>query len=97
MCRGPHLPFAEEGLAFLFFSFANANAAIVDLLALINCIVHCAKGGIFIAKPIMSEPACKNIFKHGENTVSAAQFTQKWIELINRLEKGKEELACDGQ
>ena len=31
---------------------------------------------------------CKSIFKSGENTTSI-QFTKKWIELINRLEKSK--------
>lgn len=32
---------------------------------------------------------CKSVFKSGENTTSKIQFTQKWIELINRLEKNK--------
>ena len=32
---------------------------------------------------------CKSVFKSGENTTSKNQFTQKWIELINRLEKSK--------
>lgn len=32
---------------------------------------------------------CKSIFKSGENTTSKSQFTKKWIELINRLEKSK--------
>lgn len=32
---------------------------------------------------------CKSVFKSGENTTSKSQFTQKWIELINRLEKNK--------
>lgn len=30
---------------------------------------------------------CKSVFKSGENTTSKIQFTQKWIELINRLKK----------
>lgn len=30
-----------------------------------------------------------SVFKSGENTTSKNQFTQKWIELINRLEKSK--------
>lgn len=30
---------------------------------------------------------CKSVFKSGENTTTKIQFTQKWIELINRLEK----------
>lgn len=32
---------------------------------------------------------CKSVFKGGENTISKAQFTKKWIELINILEKNK--------
>ena len=32
---------------------------------------------------------CKSIFKNKENTISKAQFTQKWIALINTLEKNK--------
>lgn len=31
---------------------------------------------------------CRSVFKSGENTTKA-QFTKKWIELINRLEKNK--------
>lgn len=32
---------------------------------------------------------CKSVFKSGESTISKAQFTKKWVELINRLEKYK--------
>ena len=32
---------------------------------------------------------CVSVFKSGENTTSKSQFTKKWIELINRLEKNK--------
>ena len=32
---------------------------------------------------------CKSVFKSGENTTSKKQFTRTWIELINRIEKGK--------
>jgi len=32
---------------------------------------------------------CKSVFKSGENTTSKNQFTQKWIELVNKLEKSK--------
>lgn len=35
------------------------------------------------------ESFCKSVFKSGENTVLQKQFTIKWIELINRLEKRK--------
>lgn len=30
---------------------------------------------------------CKNIFRTGEDEISKADFTQKWIELINAQEK----------
>ncbi len=33
---------------------------------------------------------CRSVFKSGENTTSTSQFTKKWIELINKLEKNKE-------
>lgn len=36
-----------------------------------------------------SKTICKSVFKSGENTISKPQFTKKWIELINRLEKSK--------
>lgn len=32
---------------------------------------------------------CKSVFKGGKNTISKEQFTKAWIELINRIEKGK--------
>lgn len=32
---------------------------------------------------------CKSVFKSGRNTTSTSQFTKKWIELINKLEKNK--------
>lgn len=36
-----------------------------------------------------TDTICKNVFKSGENTTSKSQFTKKWIELINRLERNK--------
>lgn len=33
--------------------------------------------------------ACKSIFRSGESTISKKQFTQAWIAMINRIEKGK--------
>lgn len=36
-----------------------------------------------------SKTVCRSVFKSGENTTSKSQFTQKWVELINRLEKNK--------
>ena len=32
---------------------------------------------------------CKSVFKSGENTTSKMQFTKTWIEMINKIEKGK--------
>ena len=34
-----------------------------------------------------SKNICSSVF--GENTTTKIQFTQKWIELINKLEKNK--------
>ena len=36
-----------------------------------------------------SKNICSSVFKSGENTTTKSQFTQKWIELINKLEKNK--------
>ena len=35
------------------------------------------------------QATCKSVFKSGENTTSKKQFTWAWIELINKIEKGK--------
>lgn len=32
---------------------------------------------------------CRSVFKGGGSTTSTKQFTQKWIELINQIERGK--------
>lgn len=32
---------------------------------------------------------CKSVFKSGESTTTEREFTDKWIELVNTLEKGK--------
>ena len=32
---------------------------------------------------------CKSVFKNSDNTISKNQYTKKWIELINTLEKNK--------
>lgn len=32
---------------------------------------------------------CKSVFKSGGNTTLKEQFTQKWIEVINQIEKNK--------
>lgn len=36
-----------------------------------------------------TQASCKSVFKSGENTPLKKQFTKKWIELINRIEKNK--------
>ena len=36
-----------------------------------------------------STPVCRSIFKNGESTTTVQAFTDKWIQLINALEKGK--------
>lgn len=41
-----------------------------------------------MAEQQIQQPICRSVFKSGENTTKK-QFTQKWIELINRLEKTK--------
>ena len=35
------------------------------------------------------KPICRSVFKSGENTTTKMQFTKKWIEMINKIEKGK--------
>jgi len=42
-------------------------------------------------KQVQNSP-CKNIFKNGE-AVTREEFTQIWIDLINRMEKNKSILA----
>lgn len=40
----------------------------------------------------LNDPSfCVSIFKSGENTVTSQAYTQKWIELIQSLEKNKYE------
>ncbi|MCI8493421.1 MULTISPECIES: hypothetical protein [Anaerotruncus] len=36
-----------------------------------------------------SKSICSSVFKSGESTTTTSQFTQKWIELINKIEKNK--------
>ncbi len=36
----------------------------------------------------IQQTICKSVFKSGKNTTKA-QYTKKWIELINHLEKSK--------
>jgi hypothetical protein len=37
----------------------------------------------------------KSVFKSGESTTTEREFTNKWIELINTLEKGKSGNFCE--
>lgn len=41
-----------------------------------------------MAEQPIQKPVCRSVFKSGEN-MTKNQFTKKWIELINRLEKNK--------
>lgn len=36
----------------------------------------------------IQKPMCRSVFKSGEN-MTKTRFTEKWIELINTLEKSK--------
>ncbi len=38
-------------------------------------------------KPI--QQMCRSVFKSDESTTTKKQFTHKWIELINQIEKSK--------
>ncbi len=42
-----------------------------------------------------STTVCKSVFKSGESTTTEREFTDKWIELINTLEKGKSANFCE--
>ncbi len=37
----------------------------------------------------------KSVFKSGESTTTEREFTDKWIELINTLEKSKSTNFCE--
>lgn len=43
----------------------------------------------------MPDTICKSVFKSGESTTTESEFTKKWIELINTLEKGKSANFCE--
>ena len=32
---------------------------------------------------------CRSVFKNGESTTSKDRFTEKWIEMINQIERRK--------
>lgn len=40
----------------------------------------------------MSLKTCKSIFKNGQLTTTRNQFTKKWMELVNKIQKNKEVL-----
>ena len=42
-----------------------------------------------MARQIHIDTLCKSVFKNGGSTISPERFTEKWIELINRVEKNK--------
>ena len=37
----------------------------------------------------------KSVFKSGESTTTEREFTEKWIKLINAIEKGKSGNFCE--
>jgi len=38
---------------------------------------------------------CVSVFKSGESTTTEREFTEKWIELINTLERSKSGNFCE--
>ena len=38
---------------------------------------------------------CVSVFKSGESTTTKYEYTKKWIELINRMEKSKNANFCN--
>ncbi len=41
------------------------------------------------SKPNDEKIMCVSVFKSGENTTTKSQFTKVWVDLINKIEKGK--------
>lgn len=41
--------------------------------------------------PKEAEITCKNVFKCNDEVALKKEFTQKWVELINQIEKGKKQ------
>lgn len=54
-----------------------------------NSVLAILERGLIMANNEKSKNICSSVFKSGENTTTKSQFTQKWIELINKLEKNK--------
>ena len=42
-----------------------------------------------------SKTVCVSVFKSGESTTTEREFTDKWIELINTLERSKSGYFCE--
>ncbi len=40
---------------------------------------------------------CSNVFKSGANTTTKKEYTNKWIELINKIERDKSVTFCEKQ
>jgi hypothetical protein len=53
----------------------------------ILCMENTLKGGIYMAQEV--QVIVKNIFKNADMDTSVKDLTQKWIELINQMEKNK--------
>lgn len=45
------------------------------------------------SKPNDKKIMCVSVFKSGENTTTKSQFTKVWVDLINKIEKGKSNIA----
>lgn len=37
----------------------------------------------------MPETICRSVFKNGKATITISEFTKKWIDIINKIEKEK--------
>lgn len=37
----------------------------------------------------MPETICRSVFKNRKTTITKSEFTQKWIDIINKIEKEK--------
>ena len=48
-----------------------------------------------MAENIDKKIECISVFKSGENTTTEREFTDKWIELINTLERNKSVNFCE--
>lgn len=37
----------------------------------------------------MPEIICRSVFKNGKSTITKSEFTKKWTDIINKIEKEK--------